>query len=71
MRNAYRDLVRKPEGKRQLEDPGIDGRVTGYNKMEPKKNRFSKCGLICLGQDMDQWWAAVNITEFSGRQIIS
>jgi hypothetical protein len=27
MRGVYRVLVRKPEGKRQLEDPGVDGRI--------------------------------------------
>jgi len=27
-RGAYRIWVGKPEGKNQLEDPGIDGRVT-------------------------------------------
>jgi len=26
-RGLYRVLVRKPEGKRPLEDPGIDGRI--------------------------------------------
>jgi hypothetical protein len=32
--NAYRDLVKKPEGKRPLEDLGIDGRITGCFKMD-------------------------------------
>jgi hypothetical protein len=27
MRNIYRILVRKPEGKMSLEDPGIDGKI--------------------------------------------
>jgi hypothetical protein len=27
MRNAYKILLRKPEGKNHLEDQGIDGRV--------------------------------------------
>jgi len=26
-RSAYRILVGKPEGKRPLEDPGVDGRI--------------------------------------------
>jgi len=26
-RDVYRVLVRKPEGKRLLEDPGVDGRI--------------------------------------------
>jgi hypothetical protein len=27
-RDTYRALVRKPEGKRQFENPGVDGRMT-------------------------------------------
>jgi hypothetical protein len=27
MRNAYRNLVRKPEGKRPLGRPGLDGKI--------------------------------------------
>jgi hypothetical protein len=26
-RGAYRALVRKPEGRNHLEDPGVDGRI--------------------------------------------
>jgi hypothetical protein len=26
-RGVYKSLVRKPEGKRQLGDPGVDGRI--------------------------------------------
>jgi hypothetical protein len=27
MRNSYKNLVRKPEGKRYLEDLGVDGKI--------------------------------------------
>jgi hypothetical protein len=57
-RNAYRTLVRKPEGKRPLrrprcmwDDNAIMGlRGTGWGGMD----------WIHLAQDRDQWWAHVN-----------
>jgi len=56
-RSAYRVLVRKPEGKNHLEDPGIDGRIILkwiFNKWDGGMD------WIVLAQDRDTWRALVN-----------
>jgi hypothetical protein len=57
-RGAYRILVGKPEGRRHLGDPDIDGRVI-------LKYIFKKwdggVDWIKLAQDMDRWRALVNV----------
>jgi hypothetical protein len=56
-KNAYRRLVRKPEGKRPL---GIPRRRWVNNiKMDLRRTR-SGTDWIDLTQDMDQWRALVN-----------
>jgi hypothetical protein len=58
MRNAYKILVRKPEGKRPLRRPRhrwnnirLNLRETGWEDVE----------WMHLAQDMDQWWNLVNM----------
>jgi hypothetical protein len=55
-RGAYRALVRKPEGRNHLEDPGVDGRII-------LKWIFERLGggadCIDLAQDRDRWQALV------------
>jgi hypothetical protein len=46
-RNVYRVLVGKPEGKRPLENQGIDGWMGGVE-------------WIHLAQDRDHWQAVMN-----------
>jgi hypothetical protein len=53
MRNAYRILVEKPEGKRPVGRPRC--RSEDNIKMDLKKY-----GVTDLVQDMDQWWGLVN-----------
>jgi hypothetical protein len=57
-RNAYRVLVGKPEGRRHLEEPGIDERII-LNWI------FKKCDVknmdwFHLAQDRDRCGAVVN-----------
>jgi hypothetical protein len=54
-RGGYRDLVWKPEGKRPLEDPGIDGKII-------LRWIFRKWGMdsIDVAQDRDRWRTLVN-----------
>jgi hypothetical protein len=50
MENAYKILVRKPEGKRKLGSPRIALREIGSSCME----------WMYLAEDMDQWRVLVN-----------
>jgi hypothetical protein len=57
-RGAYRVLVREPEGRNHLENPGVDGRIM-------LKRIFERLGggdtnWINLAQDRDRWRALVN-----------
>jgi hypothetical protein len=58
-RNAYRILVRKPEGKRPLERPR---RKWVYNiKIDLREIEWDGMDWIDLAQDRDQWRAVVNM----------
>ena len=57
-RGIYRVLVRKPDGKRPLENPGVDGRIIlRWNSM-----KLDWVGMeeMDLAQDRDSWWAPIN-----------
>jgi hypothetical protein len=59
VRNVYRVLVGKPEGKGHLEDQGVDGRMGSKWTL----GRLIGCGAmewIHLAQDRDHWRAVVN-----------
>jgi hypothetical protein len=55
---VYRVLVRKPEGKYHLEDPGVDGRI--ILRWFFRKGGFGGMDWIELAQDRDRWRALVN-----------
>jgi hypothetical protein len=57
--NAYRILVRKPEGKRPL--GGSRHRWVDNIKMDLREIEWSGMDWIELVQDRDQWRALVNI----------
>jgi hypothetical protein len=57
-RNAYRILVGKPEGKRQLGRPRR--RWDNNIKMELREIGWGGMDWIDLAQDRDQWRALVN-----------
>jgi hypothetical protein len=56
-RGAYRILVGRPEGRRPVGDPGVDGRIISIWI-------FKKCDWgvdwIKLAQNRDRWRAVVN-----------
>jgi hypothetical protein len=58
MRNAYRVLVRKPEGKRPLVRPRR--RWEDNISMDIRETRWEGVDRIHLAQDREQWWALVN-----------
>jgi hypothetical protein len=58
MRNAYRILVGKPEGKRPLERPRR--RWVDNIKMNLREIGWHGMDWIDLAQDRDQWRALVN-----------
>jgi len=55
---VYRILVRKPEGKDRLGDPGVDGRII----LRWIFSKWDVGGMDCieLAQDRDRWRALVN-----------
>jgi hypothetical protein len=57
-KNAYRILVAKPEGKRQLGRPRR--RWVDNIKMDLREVRWGGMNLIDLPEDRDQWRALVN-----------
>jgi hypothetical protein len=57
-RNAYRLLVGKPEGKRQLGRPRC--RWVDNIKMDLLVIGWGGVDWICLAQDRDKWRALVN-----------
>jgi hypothetical protein len=58
MRNAYRILVRKPEGKRPLGRPRY--RWEDNILMVLRETRWEGVDWMDLPQDRDQWWDLVN-----------
>jgi hypothetical protein len=58
MRNAYRLLVRKPEGRRPLGRPGR--RWVDNIKMDLVEVGWDDVDWIGLAQDRDRWRALVN-----------
>jgi hypothetical protein len=57
-KNAYRILVRKPEGKRPLGTPSR--RRVDNIKIDLRETAWDDMDLIDLTQDRDQWRALVN-----------
>jgi hypothetical protein len=57
MRNAYKRLTGKPEGKRLRGDLGLGGKVILEWNLG---NRSGGCVSIYLAQDGDHWWTLVN-----------
>jgi CRISPR/Cas system-associated protein Cas7 (RAMP superfamily) len=57
MKNAYKILVGKPEGKRQSEDTGIYGRII---LMDLRETGLDDVDWIHMAQDRDRWRALVN-----------
>jgi hypothetical protein len=57
-RNAYRILVRKPEGKKPLGRPR--SRRVDNIKMDHREIRWDGMDWIDLAEDRDQWRALVN-----------
>jgi hypothetical protein len=57
-RNAYRILVRKPEGKRPLGRP--IRRSVDNIKIDLREIGLDGMDCIHLAQNRDQWWALVN-----------
>jgi hypothetical protein len=58
MRNAYKILVRKTEGKRLLGKPGC--RWVNHTKINLKGIGYGSIDLIHLDNDRDWWRAVVN-----------
>jgi len=58
MRNAYKILVRKPEGKRPLRR--LRHRCENSNRMDLRAIRWEGVDWMHLAQDGDQWWSLVN-----------
>jgi hypothetical protein len=58
-RNAYRILMRNPEGKRPLGRPRR--RWVDNIKMDLREIGWDDMDLIDLAQDRDQWRALVNV----------
>jgi hypothetical protein len=54
-RNVYRILVGKPEGKKPLERPSVDG-----SKMNLREIGWEGLEWILLAEDRDHWWALMN-----------
>jgi hypothetical protein len=57
-RNAYRLLVGKPEGKRQIGRPRR--RLVDNIKMNPLDIDWGGVDWLCLAEDRDKWRALVN-----------
>jgi hypothetical protein len=58
MRNAYRVLVGKPEGKRPLENRGR--RWEDNIRMDDREIGWDGVDRMHVVEDRDQWWTLVN-----------
>jgi hypothetical protein len=58
MKNAYKILVGRPEGKRPL---GRSRRRWEYDRMDLRETGWEGVDWIHLAQDRDQWCALVNM----------
>jgi hypothetical protein len=58
VKNAYRILVRKPEGKRPLRKPKCE--VEEEIKMDLVDTGWAGMDWVHLGHDKDQWQALLN-----------
>ena len=54
-RDAYRVLVGKAEGRRQLEDTGVDGSIILKWILEKWNG-----GMDWISRNRERWWALVN-----------
>jgi hypothetical protein len=59
MRNAYKILVEKPEGKRPLRRPGC--RWEDCIRLDLRELGWEGVDLMHLVQNRDQLWALVNV----------
>jgi hypothetical protein len=59
VRNAYKILIRTPEGKRTLGRPRY--RLEDSIRMDLRERRWEVVDWMHLDQDRDQWWAIVNM----------
>jgi hypothetical protein len=59
MRNAYKILVGKPEGKRSL--GRCQRRQEANIKMDLKETGYERMYYIQLAQNSNQWWTLVNM----------
>jgi hypothetical protein len=57
MRNPYKILVRKPEGKRPVARPRC--RWEDNIRMVVRERGWEEVGWIHQAQDKDQWWVSV------------
>jgi len=58
MRNAYKILVRKPEGKKPLRSPWC--RWEDNIRMDFREIEWESVDWIHLAQDRNIWWTLVN-----------
>jgi hypothetical protein len=56
MRQQYKVLIGKPEGRGHMGDLDIDGRAVLRADF-----KGVICGLYSLAQNRHQWWAVVNV----------
>jgi hypothetical protein len=58
-RVVYKVLLGRPEGRRHLEDPGVDGRIP--LKLTFKNIVWQGVDWIDMDQERDKWWALVHM----------
>jgi hypothetical protein len=54
IRNAYRILIRKPEGKRPLEDTGVRGRII-LKWISKEQGMRTWTGVLWLSIEKNRW----------------
>jgi hypothetical protein len=70
MRNAYKTLVRKPEGRRPLGRPRH--RWEDNKRMYLKEVEWDGADWLYLAKEGDHWWALVNkpLDSITGREFL-